>query len=136
MDKGNRAVHEAHSTAVTAEKKVQRGGKLYFKVRYAHIKDTVLPTAQSLALAMPGDEVIWLGASEQNPLFHKVRFVVQRMIRLREMKLNPPIGTIVEGYTWGANLSVNKPDMEIRSKNPTAPMSPEAFFSSGVGIKA
>ncbi len=136
MDTGKKAVHEAHQAAVAAEKKVQRGGKLYFKVRDAHINNTALPTAQTLAVALPGDEVIWLGASEQNPLFHKVRFTVQRMIRLRNVKLNPPIGTVIEGYTFGANLSVNKPDMGIRSKDPMTPMSPEAFPSFGVGIKA
>ncbi len=136
MDTGKRTAHEAHKTAVTAEKTVQRGGKLYIKTRFANVIDLPLPSAQVRAVASVGDEVIWLGASEQNHLFHKVRFTVQKMVRLREMKLNPPIGTTVEGYIFATNLSVNKPNMEIRSKNPNSRMNPEAIPSCGVGIKA
>ena len=42
----------------------------------------------------------------------------------------------VPGFIYQANLGVSPPAMEVTSKSPGKPLSPEAFASSGAAVKA
>lgn len=126
MDK-NTNVWEAHNVA----SRVEVGGTLYVKSHATHLRADVLPTSDTLAILMPCDEVIWLGAHETDKRYHKVRFTVNN----RRIKVNPPLGTIITGYVFGTNLSVRIPEMKLRT-DPSRKIDPIAYPSSGVAVKA
>lgn len=127
MDK-NINVWEAHNVA----SRVEVGGTLFVKSHSTHLKADVSPTSDTLAILMPCDKVVWLGAHETDKRYHKVSFTVKN----RRIRVNPPVGTIVTGYVFGTNLSVLLPDMNLRLANPAQEINPVAYPSSGVGVKA
>lgn len=127
MDK-NTNVWEAHNVA----SRVKIGGMLYVKSHSTHLRADVLPTSDTLAILMPCDEVVWLGTHKTDKRFHKVSFTVVN----HRVRVNPPIGTTVTGYVFGTNLSVNKPNMELRPSNSSEKFDPVAYPSYGVGVRA
>lgn len=91
---------------------------------YIKTKDTKLlkePKATSATVGKPlaaGTEATWKGASPRDKEFH-------------EVVVDPK----TKGFVLKANLSPSKPQMEIATTN-GAPMSPQAFASSGAASKA
>ncbi len=102
---------------------VKPPGTLYIKAKNTHLKASSSPTANTLEVLQPGKEVTYEGKEPGSP-WCKVRVA-------QEKKKSP-----LQGYIYQANLSVSPPSMEVTSKNPGKPLSPQAFASSGAAIKA
>ena len=127
-----KGVWESHNVAA----QVKIGGTLYVKVHAAHLRKDVTPTADTIAILMPGDEVVWQGAHETDKRFHKISFTVKNAKQSNlNRKHNPPLGSTVTGYIFGANLAVKPPDMELRSINPAGKINPVAYPSYGTSVK-
>ncbi|MGZ3459482.1 MAG: SH3 domain-containing protein [Archangium sp.] len=101
---------------------VAPGGKLYVKAKNTHLKASSSPTADTLVVLQPGKEVQYDGRAGGSP-WCKVTVAADKK------------GT-VHGFIYQANLGVSPPSMEVTSKNPGKPLSPEAFASSGAAVKA
>ncbi|QRN95437.1 SH3 domain-containing protein [Archangium violaceum] len=97
-------------------------GTLYIKAKNTHLKASSSPTADTLEVLQPGKAVTYTARVPGSP-WCKVRVALNKK------------GT-VEGFIYQANLSVSPPSMEVTSKNPGKPLSPEAFASSAAAIKA
>jgi hypothetical protein len=101
---------------------VKPGGTLYVKAKNTHLKGSSSPTANTLAVLQPGKAVTFDGRAGNTP-WCKVTAATD--------KKGP-----VQGFVYQANLGVSPPSMEVTSKNPDKPLSPEAFASSGAAVKA
>ncbi len=101
---------------------VKPGGTLYIKAKHTHLKASSSPTADTLEVLEPGKEVIYDGRVAGSP-WCKVKVTTDKK------------GTL-QGFIYQANLGVSPPSMEVTSKNPGKPLSPEAFASSGAAVKA
>ncbi|HEX8435032.1 SH3 domain-containing protein [Archangium sp.] len=101
---------------------VKAGGTLYVKAKHTHLKASSSPTADTLVVLQPGKDVTYDGRVAGSP-WCKVKVAVDKK------------GT-VEGFIYQANLGVSPPSMEVTSKSPGKPLSPEAFASSGAAVKA
>lgn len=101
---------------------VPPGGTLYIKAKNTHLKASSSPTADTLVVLQPGKAVTYDGRQGNTP-WCKVTAAVDKK------------GS-VQGFVYQANLSVSPPSMEVSSKNPGKPLSPEAFASSGAAVKA
>jgi len=101
---------------------VKPGGLLYVKAKNTHLKASSSPTADTLVVLQPGKEVTYDGKVAGTP-WCKVKVAVEKK------------GTVA-GFIYQANLGVSPPAMEVTSKSPGKPLSPEAFASSGAAVKA
>lgn len=101
---------------------VPTGGKLYIKAKNTHVKASSSPTADTLVVLQPGKEVTFNGREGSTPWCK---------ITVPQDKKSP-----LQGFVYQANLSVSPPSLEVTSKNPGKPLSPEAFASSGAAVKA
>ncbi len=101
---------------------VKPPGTLYIKAKNTHLKASSSPTANTLEVLQPGKDVTYEGKEPGSP-WCKVRVAQEKKSPLR-------------GYIYQANLSVSPPSMEVTSKSPGKPLSPQAFASSGAAIKA
>lgn len=101
---------------------VKPPGTLYIKAKNTHLKASNSPTANTLEVLQPGREVTFEGKEPNSP-WCKVRVATEKKSPL-------------QGYIYQANLAVSPPSMEVTSKNPGKPLSPEAFASSGAAVKA
>lgn len=101
---------------------VPPGGTLYVKAKNTHVKASSSPTANTLVVLQPGKEVTYKGREGTTP-WCKVAVAADKK------------GS-VEGFVYQANLGVSPPSLEVTSKNPGKPLSPEAFASSGAAVKA
>ncbi|WP_257453220.1 SH3 domain-containing protein [Archangium lipolyticum] len=97
-------------------------GTLYIKAKNTHLKASSSPTANTLEVLQPGKAVTYTGRVAGTP-WCKVRVALDKK-------------PSVEGFIYQANLAVSPPSMEVTSKNPGKPLSPEAFASSAAAIKA
>jgi hypothetical protein len=95
---------------------------LYIKAKNTHLKASNSPTADTLVVLQPGQQVTYEGREARSP-WCRVKVEVEKK------------GTFT-GLVYQANLSLSPPSMEVLSKDPTKPLSPEAFASSGAAIKA
>jgi hypothetical protein len=94
---------------------------LYVKAKNTHLKASGSPTADTLRVLQPGQPVSYLGR-EGTTSWHRVSVADDK---------GP-----LEGFIYQANLSSAPPALEVLSKDPRKPLSPEAFASSGAAIKA
>ncbi|MET0405933.1 MAG: SH3 domain-containing protein [Cystobacter sp.] len=94
---------------------------LYVKAKNTHVKTSASPTADTLVVLQPGQTVAYNGREGTTP-WHRVTVAAGK-------------GSL-QGFVYQANLSSSPPSLEVLSKNPRAPLSPEAFASSGAAIKA
>jgi len=101
---------------------VKPPGTLYIKAKNTHLKASSSPTADTLAVLQPGKAVTFDARTANTP-WCKVTVATDKK------------GS-VQGFVYQANLAVSPPSMEVSSKNPTKPLSPEAFASSGAAVKA
>ncbi|WPB79864.1 SH3 domain-containing protein [Archangium violaceum] len=101
---------------------VKPGGTLYIKAKNTHLKASSSPTADTLVVLQPGKEVTYDSREGKTP-WYRVTVPVD--------KKGP-----VQGFVYQANLSVSPPSLEVTSKSPDKPLSPEAFASSGAAVKA
>ncbi len=101
---------------------VKPGGTLYIKARNTHLKASAEPTASTLAVLQPGMEVTYEGRQGTTP-WCQVTAAMEKKGPLR-------------GVIFQSSLAVAPPSMEVSRKNPSKPLSPEAFASSGAAIKA
>jgi hypothetical protein len=101
---------------------VTPGGTLYIKAKNTHLKASNSPTADTLVVLQPGKAVTYDGRQGNTPWCK---------VTVPGDKKGP-----VQGFIYQANLSVSPPSMEVTSKNPGKPLSPEAFASSGAAVKA
>jgi hypothetical protein len=101
---------------------VPLGGTLYIKAKNTHVKASNSPTANTLVVLQPGNPVMYNGREGTTP-WCKVTVTADKK------------GS-VEGFVYQANLAVSPPSLEVTSKNPGKPLSPEAFASSGAAVKA
>jgi hypothetical protein len=97
-------------------------GTLYIKAKNTHLKASSSPTANTLEVLQPGKAVTYKGRVSGTP-WCKVQVILDKK-------------RTVEGFIYQANLAVSPPSMEVTSKNPDKPLSPEAFASSAAAIKA
>jgi hypothetical protein len=95
---------------------------LYIKAKNTHLKASNSPTADTLVVLQPGQKVTYEGREARSP-WCRVTVDVEKK------------GTFT-GLIYQANLSLSPPSLEVLSKDPTKPLSPEAFASSGAAIKA
>ena len=95
---------------------------LYVKTKDTHLKNSSKPSATTLLVLQPGAQVTYLGRDGTTP-WHQVTAPGTK-------------GAAVQGVIYQANLSSAPPAMEVISKNPDKPLSPQAFASSGAAIKA
>ncbi|WNG50060.1 SH3 domain-containing protein [Archangium minus] len=101
---------------------VPPGGTLYVKAKNTHLKASSSPTANTLVVLQPGKEVTYNGREGTTPWCK---------VTVSADKKGP-----VQGFIYQANLAVSPPSLEVTSKNPGKPLSPEAFASSGAAVKA
>ena len=101
---------------------VKPPGTLYIKAKNTHLKASSSPTANTLEVLQPGKDVTYEGKEPGSPWCK---------VRVAQEKKSP-----LQGYIYQANLSVSPPSMEVTSKSPGKPLSPQAFASSGAAIKA
>jgi hypothetical protein len=101
---------------------VKPDGTLYIKAKNTHVKASSSPTANTLVVLQPGNAVTYRGREGTTPWCR---------VTVPLDKKGP-----VEGFVYQANLAVSPPAMEVTSKNPGKPLSPEAFASSGAAVKA
>jgi hypothetical protein len=94
---------------------------LYVKAKNTHLKASGSPTADTLRVLQPGHPVNYLGR-EGTTSWHRVSVADDK---------GP-----LQGFIYQANLSSSPPALEVLSKDPKKPLSPEAFASSGAAIKA
>jgi len=94
---------------------------LYVKAKNTHLKASGSPTADTLRVLQPGHPVSYLGR-EGTTSWHRVSVAADK---------GP-----LQGFIYQANLSASPPALEVLSKDPQKPLSPEAFASSGAAIKA
>ncbi|WNG18098.1 SH3 domain-containing protein [Cystobacter fuscus] len=104
--------------ALAAEQPVRT---LYVKAKNTHLKASGSPTADTLRVLQPGQPVSYLGR-EGTTSWHRVSVAADQ---------GP-----LQGFIYQANLSSSPPALEVLSKDPQKPLSPEAFASSGAAIKA
>jgi hypothetical protein len=97
-------------------------GTLYIKAKNTHLKASGSPTANTLEVLQPGKAVTYKGRVSGTP-WCRVQVALDKK-------------RTVEGFIYQANLAVSPPSMEVTSKNPDKPLSPEAFASSAAAIKA
>jgi hypothetical protein len=102
---------------------VTPGGTLYIKAKNTHVKASSSPTANTLVVLQPGNAVKYDGREGTTP-WCKVTVAADKK------------GSTVQGFVYQANLGVSPPSLEVTSKNPGKPLSPEAFASSGAAVKA
>jgi hypothetical protein len=102
---------------------VPPGGTLYVKAKNTHVKASSSPTANTLVVLQPGSAVTYKGRAGTTPWCKVTTVAADKK------------GS-VEGFVYQANLGVSPPVMEVTSKNPGKPLSPEAFASSGAAVKA
>jgi len=95
---------------------------LYIKAKNTHLKTSNSPTADTLVVLQPGQKVTYEGRETRSP-WCRVKVEVEKK------------GTFT-GLVYQANLSLTPPSLEVLSKDPTRPLSPEAFASSGAATKA
>ncbi len=95
---------------------------LYVKAKNTHLKASNSPTADTLVVLQPGQKVTYEGREGRTP-WCRVTAEVEKK------------GSF-SGLIYQANLSLSPPSLEVLSKDPTKPLSPEAFASSGAAIKA
>jgi hypothetical protein len=98
---------------------VEVGGKLYVKARNTRVMASTSPTASTVVVLQPGDEVTWQGKAPEAP-WHKVSRGAQT------------------GYVLHANLSLTPPPVEIVGKELKKGQRADlrAFASSGAATKA
>lgn len=101
---------------------VPPGGTLYVKAKNTHLKASNSPTANTLVVLQPGKAVTYNGREGGTPWCK---------VTVSADKKAP-----VQGFIYQANLAVSPPSLEVTSKNPGKPLSPEAFASSGAAVKA
>ena len=101
---------------------VKPGGTLYVKAKHTHLKVSSSPTADTLVVLQPGKAVTYNGREGNTPWCK---------VTVSADKKAP-----VQGFIYQANLTVSPPSLEVTSKNPGKPLSPEAFASSGAAVKA
>jgi hypothetical protein len=94
---------------------------LYVKAKNTHLKASGSPTADTLRVLQPGHPVSYLGREGTTP-WHRVSVAADK--------------GALQGFIYQANLSASPPALEVLSKDPRKPLSPEAFASSGAAIKA
>lgn len=131
---------------------IKVGGMLYIQSRNTHLKESPVPTANTIRVLQPLQTVTWLGHVPGHPNWERVRY-----------------GDRV-GVVFASNLSINRPSMELRASYCTKcngsgavpvrsahentcafttcpacggnglpngkPTPKEVYFSPGVGIKA
>jgi hypothetical protein len=102
---------------------VTPGGTLYIKAKNTHLKASSSPTADTLVVLQPGQKVTFEGREKGLAHLCRVKAEVEKK------------GSFT-GLIYQANLSLSPPSLEVLSKDPTKPLSPEAFASSGAAIKA
>ena len=112
------------------------GAKLYVKVYAARLMADITPTADVLMVLFPGDAVTWHGSHPTDKRWHKISAVSYRIQPAGDnLHINPPLGTTVTGYIFGANLSTSPPDMTLRAKDGPRVIDPIAYPSSGQAVK-
>ena len=99
---------------------------LYIKAKNTHVMASSDPAAKTLVVLQPGQEVTYNGR-ESGTTWCKVTVAAE----VAKKGAAP-----VQGVIFQANLSTSPPSGEVTSKNPLAPLSSEAFASSGAAIKA
>lgn len=93
------------------------GGKLYIKSKDTKVLKDPKADAKAVTTLQPGTEVTWKGASAKDKAFHEIDAAGKK------------------GFVLMSNLSPSQPQMETSEKS-GAPMSPQAFASSGAATKA
>jgi hypothetical protein len=96
---------------------------LYVKARNTHLKSTSRPSAQTLAVLQPGAQVTFLGREPGTP-WCRVELAAAGKKAAKK------------GVIFQSNLASSPPAAELSSKQPGAPMDPQAFASSGAAVKA
>jgi hypothetical protein len=97
---------------------VNVGGALFIRAKGTKLMATTSPTANTLAVLQPGQQVVWNGADPANKQWHRVTFEGKK------------------GVIFQANLSPQRPKMELTAKGGGAEVDPQAFASSGAATKA
>lgn len=101
---------------------VKVGESLYVKARNTQLKESAEPTAGTLATLQPGRAVTYRGRQAGTP-WCLVSVALEKKGE-------------VQGVIFQSSLAVSPPSPEVSRKNPSKPLSPEAFASSGAAIKA
>lgn len=124
-----------HSLNVAA--RAQVGDALYVKAYATRVMQDITPTADVLLIIYPGDVVVWHGAHETDKRWHKVTVTSWRHLQSGSgVTISPPPGTKVTGYVFGTNLSVEPPDMTLRTpKGAGQGPTPTAYGTTGMGLK-
>lgn len=112
----------AASGALALAQQAPKPRTLYIKAKNTHLKASSSSTADTLVVLQPGQKVTYEGREQGRPHLCRVTAEVEK-------------GSFT-GLVYQANLSLSPPSLEVLSKDPTKPLSPEAFASSGAAIKA
>ena len=95
------------------------GDRVFIRGRDVAVLQSTAPTASTLVKLQPGDAVVWRGADQKKPTWHKVEAQGKT------------------GYVYYANLSVTPPNTELLSSPQGArKVDAQAFASSGAAGKA
>src|SRR5215813_13914901 len=95
------------------------GDRVFIRGRDVAVLQSTAPTASTLLKLQPGDAVVWRGADQKKPTWHRVEAQGKT------------------GYVYYANLSVTPPAAELLSSPQGArKVDAQAFASSGAAGKA
>ena len=104
------------ASAATADAKAKVGDKLYIKAKNTKVMKAPKATASVVAVAQPGQEVVWRGSVRKAKAWHKVTFDGQR------------------GVVYRTTLSTKRPSLEMTKSGQQ--VDAVAFASSGAATKA
>lgn len=102
----------AASTALA----VKAGEPLYVKARNTRLMASTAPTADTVAILQPGQQVTWLGSDPKNKQWHRVDAAGKK------------------GVIFQSNLSTKPPSMELVAKE-GAKVDAVGFANSGAAVK-
>jgi uncharacterized protein YgiM (DUF1202 family) len=96
---------------------VKKGEPLYVKARNTRLQARPSPTADTVAILQPGQQVTWHGADAKNKQWHHVEVGGKK------------------GLVFQSNLATKPPSMELVAEDGVRQVDPVAFANSGAAVK-
>lgn len=99
---------------------VKVGEPLYVKAKNTRVMQAASPTADTVVILQPGEQVTWKGADAKNKQWHQVE---------------APGGK--KGFVFQSNLSATPPNMElVTDHGEKRKVDPKGFVASAAAVKA
>jgi uncharacterized protein YgiM (DUF1202 family) len=98
---------------------VKVGEPLYVKAKNTRVMQSASPTADTVLILQPGEQVTWKGADPKNKQWHQVEATGGK-----------------KGFVFQSNLSTTAPNMELVTENgEKRQVNPKGFVASAAAVK-